>query len=281
MARSRNIKPSFFQNEDLAELDPLARLLFIGLWTEADYKGCIEYRPKRLKVRLLPYDECDTEALVNNLERSGFVVTYSVSGQRYLKVVNFEKHQNPHKNERETGSEIPDIDKSEAQPIDSAALTKTPEENGTDRESDGTAPADSLLPQPDSLNPITDTPTPDSTGGDKSPKRGKRAEDFDAVGFLVGKGVTEKVAKDWLALRKTKKLAPTETAFAGVEREAEKAGLSLQDTIELCCLRGWGGFEAKWCERERPAGGRRQMRIPMNNIGVDDAIPEGFSDGFR
>ena len=64
MARARNIKPAFFQNEDLAELQPIARLAFIAMWTVADYKGCMEYRPKRLKVQLLPspFSNTSTEA---------------------------------------------------------------------------------------------------------------------------------------------------------------------------------------------------------------------------
>ena len=33
MARSRNIKPGFFSNDELVELPFEARLLFIGLWT--------------------------------------------------------------------------------------------------------------------------------------------------------------------------------------------------------------------------------------------------------
>ena len=36
MARTRSIKPSFFKNEYLAECEPMARLLFVGLWTLAD-----------------------------------------------------------------------------------------------------------------------------------------------------------------------------------------------------------------------------------------------------
>ena len=110
MARARNIKPSFFTNDDLSETNPLARLLFIGMWTIADFKGCFEYKPKRLKVQLLPYDDCDIEQLVSDLEKSGFIAIYTVQGQKYIKVLNFTKHQNPHKNEREGGSEIPDID---------------------------------------------------------------------------------------------------------------------------------------------------------------------------
>lgn len=142
MARARNIKPGFFQNEELAECSTLERLAFIGMWTIADFKGCIEFRPKRLKVQLMPYDECDFEEIAINLEKSGFVRMYSVNDQRYLKIINFEKHQNPHKNERESGSDIPDI------PNKNTSL----ENIQINPDKDGTAPADSLIPITDSID---------------------------------------------------------------------------------------------------------------------------------
>lgn len=164
MARARNIKPSFFQNEQLAELEPLERLFFIGLWTVADFRGCVEFRAKRLKVQLLPYDECCVEKIAINLERSGLIASYSVQGQPYIKILNFVKHQNPHKNEREAGSTIPDIEANdnsfEEKRNDFRELgrfrTKT-EKIGTNRDQNGTARADSLLLIPDSLllNPST------------------------------------------------------------------------------------------------------------------------------
>jgi hypothetical protein len=49
MARSRNIKPGFFTNDELAECHPLGRLLFAGLWTIADKEGRLDDRPKKLK----------------------------------------------------------------------------------------------------------------------------------------------------------------------------------------------------------------------------------------
>lgn len=59
MARTRSIKPSFFSNDILAECEPMARLLFAGLWTLADRDGRLEYRPRRIKGALFPYDNCD------------------------------------------------------------------------------------------------------------------------------------------------------------------------------------------------------------------------------
>lgn len=57
MARSRNIKPAFFFNEQLAEVAPLGRLLFIGLWTIADREGRLEDRPRKIKAEVLAYDD--------------------------------------------------------------------------------------------------------------------------------------------------------------------------------------------------------------------------------
>jgi len=108
MARARNIKPGFMTNDELGELSPFARLAFIGLWCHADFNGNLKYKPKRLKVEILPYDNVDFSDVVAELEGAGFVKTYSVDGTNYLNVVNFRKHQRPHKNEVLRGTDIPE-----------------------------------------------------------------------------------------------------------------------------------------------------------------------------
>src|SRR5690606_7189318 len=160
MARARNIKPAFFTNDELSELPPLARLLFIGLWTIADYKGCIEYKPKRVKVQLLPYDDGIIEKLLSDIDKSRFISIYSVQGQTYGKVLNFNKHQNPHKNEKEKGSDIPDIElRDDVDGINSIQnnglenIENNRDKNGTAHDQNETDPADSLNLIPDSLNP--------------------------------------------------------------------------------------------------------------------------------
>ena len=72
MARARNIKPAFFQNQELGELQPIDRLAFIGMWTIADFRGCIELKLKRIKIQILPYDDCSIESIVNNLEKARY-----------------------------------------------------------------------------------------------------------------------------------------------------------------------------------------------------------------
>ena len=59
-------------------------------------------------------------------------------------------------------------------------------------------------------------------------------------------GVTDMVWQDWLKLRKAKKATVTQTALDGIQREAVKAGVSLQAALETCCARGWTGFKAEW-----------------------------------
>lgn len=106
MARSRNIKPSFFKNEDLADLPPFDRLLFIGLWCLADREGRLEDRPRRIKIELFPGDTYDVEIGLGNLQGKGFIERYEVAGFSVISLPNFTRHQSPHSTEKD--SELPD-----------------------------------------------------------------------------------------------------------------------------------------------------------------------------
>lgn len=106
MSRIRTIKPKFFKNEDLAALSRDWRLLFIGLWTQADREGRLEDRPKRLKAELFPYDDdLDVNAGLGSLINAGFLTRYEVKGIRYLAVSRWLKHQRPQASE--PPSELP------------------------------------------------------------------------------------------------------------------------------------------------------------------------------
>jgi hypothetical protein len=108
MSRARNIKPGFFTNGDLIECSPLARLLFIGLWTEADRRGVLEDRPKTLKLKLLPGDNCDAEELLQELADHGFILRYEADGVRCIYIAKFCAHQTPHQKEPENTMPLPD-----------------------------------------------------------------------------------------------------------------------------------------------------------------------------
>jgi hypothetical protein len=78
-------------------------------------------------------------------------------------------------------------------------------------------------------------------------------------------GVDPQVVADFKALRKAKKCTITPTAVAGIKREAEKAGLTLESALRICCERGWAGFSASWqgiptaTPPSQPGGGRRAL----------------------
>lgn len=106
MARSRNIKPGFFTNDELAECSPHARLLFAGLWTIADKEGRLDDRPKKIKALVLPFDSVECDELLQQLHQRKFINRYQVNGEGFIQISNWKKHQNPHC--KEAASEIPE-----------------------------------------------------------------------------------------------------------------------------------------------------------------------------
>jgi uncharacterized protein YdaU (DUF1376 family) len=58
--------------------------------------------------------------------------------------------------------------------------------------------------------------------------------------------VSNDIFQDYLKIRKAKKSPWTPTAQKLMRNEAQKAGISLQEAMELCCARGWVGFKADW-----------------------------------
>jgi hypothetical protein len=108
MARIRYLKPDFFKDEDIKELSFEARLFYQGLWVMADKEGRGEDRPERLKIEIMPYDEVDAEKIMETLAsnkkngKRAFIKRYEVDGEKYYQIINWHKHQKPHKTEKET-----------------------------------------------------------------------------------------------------------------------------------------------------------------------------------
>ena len=131
--RIRTIKPSFFKNDQLAELDPVARLLFIGLWCLADCKGRLEDRPRRIRAEILPYDaDCDVDALLNALHNAGFVQRYCINDAHFIQVNSFNKHQRITGTESETVSVFPEVPDYELETQDATKETIRKQSGNTD-----------------------------------------------------------------------------------------------------------------------------------------------------
>lgn len=135
MSRIRTIKPDFFIDEDVARLKPLTRILFIGLWCLADKAGRLEDRPQRIKIQILPYDNVDIGAALDDLAMASFIFRYEADGQKLIQIRSFQKHQRPHSTEKE--SELPQYNGeiTVKQPLNNieATVTKQQERKGKER----------------------------------------------------------------------------------------------------------------------------------------------------
>lgn len=64
--------------------------------------------------------------------------------------------------------------------------------------------------------------------------------------ILADFGVYDQLAKDFIKARNKKGAPITITAMKGIEREAAKARISIQDAVTICIERGWQGFNSSW-----------------------------------
>jgi len=163
MARTRNLKPGFLKNDVLAECDPLARLLFAGLWTIADRDGRCEYRPRVIKAECLPYDDCSIDQLMGELSARGFIRIYEVGGAKYFDIPSFSRHQNPHPQEKSRN--IP------ANPGEIAACNLLATDKQLTRH-------EVAGPSPNHLVPSTSNPSPNHTDPSPAPVDGCERADF-------------------------------------------------------------------------------------------------------
>ncbi|HRO35355.1 hypothetical protein [Thauera sp.] len=86
MARIRTVKPEFWTAEQVMELSPMARLLFIGLWNFCDDRGVHPVAYKTLKAEVFPADDflsSDVERLVGELIAQGLLSEFEAEGRRW------------------------------------------------------------------------------------------------------------------------------------------------------------------------------------------------------
>lgn len=110
MARSRVLSAKFFTDEKLFDAEQAAglplRLAYEGLWCAADREGRFEWKPRELKLHVLPYDQVDFAAVLDALEAAGFIQSYRVGESRYGFIPKFSLYQRIHP--REAASTLPE-----------------------------------------------------------------------------------------------------------------------------------------------------------------------------
>lgn len=119
----------------------------------------------------------------------------------------------------------------------------------------------------------------------KSTGKSPSAKKFITADELIGLGVDEQVANDYLATRKTRL---TQTALSGIAKQATIAGVSLAKAIEFACEMGWQSFKADWYQNSQTKFGNPQPTSRMDelrqmastnptNVFVDD-LPSDFQN---
>ena len=101
------------------------------------------------------------------------------------------------------------------------------------------------------------------TEAEKETETKKKATGVDCPDF-----VDQQVWNDFLSIRKAKKSPMTETALKGIEREAKKAGWSLEKAISECVTRGWQSFKADWVKEKLSRSEERQNTMNQLTRGL-------------
>ena len=111
MARKRMIDPNIWQSEDFGKLSLLAKIVFIGLFSNADDEGRGRANPVYLKSTLFPYEEsmrsADIEKTLSEISSNMSVVFYSYDGSDYYSLYNWDNWQ---KIDKPTESKLPAFD---------------------------------------------------------------------------------------------------------------------------------------------------------------------------
>jgi hypothetical protein len=245
MARIRTVKPELFRHESLYEAEiktnlPL-RLAYIGLFTACDREGRFKWKPRALKLDVLPYDQIDFLRVLDALVTHGFIVKYENEGDEFGCIPTWSQHQVI--NNRESTSLIPSLEESticthEARVVDASVtpLVRTQVEGkGREGKRKGN---DSLVTRPES--------------------------------------VSEQLWNDWLVIRKKKDAPLTQTAWDLFVNQVSKAGWTVEDAIKECCLRTWASFKAEWVAPKQTfaqqAADVARTTVPAQHTGKDPAL---------
>lgn len=98
MARMRSLKPEFWLDRKLARsLTRDQRMLYLGLWNQADEHARAQADPRLIQGQVFPYEDDltpgDIDVMLKALEVAGVVQLYEVDGDPYLYLPKLGKHQ--------------------------------------------------------------------------------------------------------------------------------------------------------------------------------------------
>lgn len=227
MARIRTVKPDFFRHEELQDLEnahPTARimLVFAALWGHCDKTGRFPWKPRSLKLDILPFLDFDLNASLLLLWENHFLERYEIEGEQYGLIPTFREHQRISGKEAQEPSKYPepkDLFPRKQTGNDGEAPGKHPgAQEGKGREEEGSVPngtgADAP-PEPE-LPPFLDR-RPKPANGTDDPVKAL----FDlGVATLAAGGTSERQARSLVG--KWRKDIGDDTRLLGLFMDARK-----------------------------------------------------------
>lgn len=242
MARIRSIKPDFFRHEALQDAEianpgKYPMMVFAGLWGHCDSKGRFEWRPRQLKLDILPFLPFDMAETLEILAKSGMVNRYEVDGKSYGEIPTFEKHQ------RLSGKEVTEGEK-HPEPNGEA----TGKQSGSNRDEQESQEGKGREGNRNGVNPAPDKPAR-----------------FDPVAMPLPACLHPTDWSAWISYRRARKLTtaePTMLKQLQFLTECNARGQPPAAIINASITNGWQGlFEQKAGGSNGKNGSSRADRI--------------------
>lgn len=83
-------------------------LVYAGLWTQCSKNGVFKWKPRSLKLDILPFLDFDMGNTLAILERHGFIIRFAKDGEEYGYIPKFLEHQAISHKEKDAPSTYPD-----------------------------------------------------------------------------------------------------------------------------------------------------------------------------
>ena len=125
MARIRTIKPDFFRHEQLQDLEiahpkQYIMLTFAGLWTLCDNQGVFPFKPRSIKLDILPFLSFDMTKTLDVLVNNGLIKVFKSGSDQYGYIPTFLTHQRLNTKELQEGKKYPEYTENQLDNIGNA-----------------------------------------------------------------------------------------------------------------------------------------------------------------
>ena len=120
----------------------------------------------------------------------------------------------------------------------------------------------------DDDNAISERYQDDALETERETEKEREKETKKATIVATPIGVSQEIWDSFVKQRKTKKAQITELVIAGIQREANKAGWSLENALNEIVVRNWQSFKAEWVKEKQSHSERlsNSMSVLTNGL---------------